>query len=495
MPLLLLLLLTVACLPENWPLILDWGSFRINLLFASGLTWLGIALIIFAAAWLAHKVQLSIRAHPQARETLLQQYARRRYYHLLGLIGFYTLALYVLGWGWSIQSLGALVDASEGKSHVLLPGTELLLLAPFLTGLLLSWACFYDADRALNRGLIAAESSFWSRRTYVLFHLRHNLGLVFVPLILIMAQRGMRWLFSDGDSKWINVFSLALPGAAFVGLPLLMRLVLVLKPMPSCELKDRLLAASRRLDFRCQIFLWDTHSRLANAMVVGVLPSLRYVLLSDRLVSELSGEEIEAVFGHEIGHVRHRHILFYCGFFVASVLALQLLWALATTQIEMLRDWFPTNEDWKTLPLVGLIGAYIFVVFGFLSRRCERQADVFGCRAVSCGRPDCESHDGGSALPPGGRALCSTGIRTFVDALEKVAHLNDVSRSRPGWLQSWQHSTIANRVEFLERVMADRSLETRFQRRVGLVKWGLVLSLATVILILVGIGGWNALFL
>jgi STE24 endopeptidase len=114
---------------------------------------------------------------------------------------------------------------------------------------------------------------------------------------------------------------------------------------------------------------------------------------------------------------------------------------------------------------------------------------------VSCGRPDCESHDGGSALPPGGRALCSTGIRTFVDALEKVAHLNDVSRSRPGWLQSWQHSTIANRVEFLERVMADRSLETRFQRRVGLVKWGLVLSLATVILILVGIGGWNALFL
>jgi STE24 endopeptidase len=98
------------------------------------------------------------------------------------------------------------------------------------------------------------------------------------------------------------------------------------------------------------------------------------------------------------------------------------------------------------------------VVFGFLSRRCERQADIFGCRTVS--------------------------VPVFVEALEKVARLNGISRDRPGWLMSWQHSTIARRVEFLEKMHVDPRLEPRFQRRVGLVKWGMVLSLAAALVAL-----------
>ena len=39
-----------------------------------------------------------------------------------------------------------------------------------------------------------------------------------------------------------------------------------------------------------------------------------------------------------------------------------------------------------------VVGVYFWLVFGLLSRRFERQADVFGCRAVSCGRPDCPPH-------------------------------------------------------------------------------------------------------
>src|SRR5262249_6595027 len=124
------------------------------------------------------------------------------------------------------------------------------------------------------------------------------------------------------------------------------------------------------------------------------------------------------------------------------------------------------QEHIAVLPLVGLMGTYIFVVFGFLSRRCERQADVFGCRAVSCTNETCTGHANGQALSPRGRGLCATGIHTFINALEKVAYLNGISRDRPGWLQSWQHSTIARRVEFLQRLLLDPSLERRFQRRV-----------------------------
>ena len=54
-----------------------------------------------------------------------------------------------------------------------------------------------------------------------------------------------------------------------------------------------------------------------------------------------------------------------------------------------------------------------------------------------------------------------------------------------GFLQSWQHSTIARRVEFLQRVEADPSIEPRFQRMVSLVKWAVVLALAVALLALI----------
>src|SRR5262249_43818680 len=71
-----------------------------------------------------------------------------------------------------------------------------------------------------------------------------------------------------------------------------------------------------------------------------------------------------------------------------------------------------------------------------------------------------------------------------IEALEKVARLNGISRDRPGWLSSWQHSTIARRVAFLQDVLADPPLERRFQRRVALVKWGLLLGLLAALAVL-----------
>ena len=87
--------------------------------------------------------------------------------------------------------------------------------------------------------------------------------------------------------------------------------------------------------------------------------------------------------------------------------------------------------------------------------------------------------------------MCPTGIRTFIAALERVARLNGISREKPGFFQSWQHSTIARRVEFLQGMLADTTLEPRFQRKVALVKWGLLLGLGTALAILIAVEGWN----
>src|SRR5205823_4535595 len=165
------------------------------------------------------------------------------------------------------------------------------------------------------------------------------------------------------------------------------------------------------------------------------------------------------------------HMFFYLGFLSVSMMVLGLLAHLVKEQL------LGAGQDYlEAIPLVVGLIVYIFVVFGFVSRRCERQADVYGCRAVSCAAPDCWEH-GGAALAERGRGLCPTGIQTFIRALEKVALVNGISRDKPGFFQSWQHSTIAKRVEFLQQVLVDVSVERKFQQRVALVKCGLALVL------------------
>ena len=73
--------------------------------------------------------------------------------------------------------------------------------------------------------------------------------------------------------------------------------------------RDRLIAAAERLHFPfSDICIWHTRHGVANAMVTGFSPRPRYILLSDLLLENLEPDEIEAVFCHEIGHIRHRHI-------------------------------------------------------------------------------------------------------------------------------------------------------------------------------------------
>jgi len=509
MPFLLLLLLTVACLPVKWPTPPDWvesfGSLVLSILGIDAadrgaflgstvLTWLGVALVTaMALSWTWH-LRFRLAHQPERRNRFLHEHAAWRFYHLIGLFLVYGCALYVLGWGWAAQG-GATKGSPESPSVL---GSELFILAPFLVGLVLAWAIFYDAERALHDASPAAATPYWSRGACILFHARQNLALVFIPVLLLLTVNGLPRLLpeqEDGSQLLAGGITTVAALLVFVCMPWTIRLVLGLKPMPKGPLRDRLLGAAQRLHFRCSnILMWNTRGGVANAMVVGIVPFLRYVVLTDRLVSEMTPSEVEAVFGHEIGHIKHRHMIYYLAFLLLSLGVLAELEMVIREKAnwQALPD-LSSRQDLAVLPMVASLGAYIFLVFGFLSRRCERQADIFGCRAVSCAQRDCIGHEDSVALTPRGHGLCATGIHTFINALEKVAYLNGISRDRPGWLQSWQHSTIARRVAFLQRVLVDPTVESRFQRAVGFVKWGLFLGLGTLLLFLGVTWGWDAL--
>lgn len=501
MPLLLLLCLLLACVPAWWPaspLGLDpVGSATVALGYVVALA--GSARLL---AWLVRRPNW---------DDVGTFYGRGRLLHQFAMLGGFVAILYLFGWGQTVQTLFAWrhdepLPASLSGQPYTWPGSELLILAPLLLAMVLSWVSFYDAERAIAQAIHGhhARRPFGGRAGYLLVHARQNLALVLVPVLLTVLVNGTRRVFPSVTEGPFGQVLLLLPmPALLVFMPWLMRALLGLRTLPAGPLRDRLSAAASRLRCRLSgVLLWDTRQGVVNAMVVGVVPWLRYILLTDRLMHELTPEEIEGVFGHEVGHVRHRHVLTYLAFLVLSVTALWGAWLLVARQLDTLpevNEWAknagPAAEVWLLLPMLGGMGVYLFVVFGWLSRRCERQADVFGCRAVSCDRPDCPGHGPDTVLAADGSGLCRTGVETFISALEKVAALNGVSRGRPSFFQAWQHATIAQRVAFLGGLIDHPEKEAAFQRGAARLKWGLLGTLLAATLVLGWWIGWDQLVL
>src|SRR4051794_36162335 len=114
MPVLLLLFLTLACLPETWPKPAWIGGPLASMAF----TWAGVALEVLFAAFVSSRTNRALRTPSAAREAILKDYMRGRWLHTLGLFLTYGLALYAFGYGWAIHSLWS-SDAGNP-----LPGTE-----------------------------------------------------------------------------------------------------------------------------------------------------------------------------------------------------------------------------------------------------------------------------------------------------------------------------------------------------------------------------------
>src|SRR5690606_8973459 len=97
---------------------------------------------------------------------------------------------------------------------------------------------------------------------------------------------------------------------------------------------------------------------------------------------------------------------------------------------------------------LAFVGAGFWLVFGHISRRFERQADVFACKSVSCGYAGCPPHfdleDDDPASPI--RDLCPAGVRIFAEALSSVARQNGIDATA----RSWRHGSIASRIAFLQ---------------------------------------------
>lgn len=496
MPILLVFALTAACLPVKWPAPLVGDGLE----SAIRLTASAVAFSLLAAFSLRTWVVRTLVRNPSRKIEVAQGYSRLRRLLFFVNVGLVVVCIMVFGWGWGVRGM---LGASGEDWHGAPPFAELAVPLPYFLILFGAWLIYYDAERTLHRTTVLGpiNRAFWTRTGYFVHHLRQFALLVMLPVMLFVTQQSIaRFAPETTRADWYRIGSVALVPVLILFLPLLIKPLLGLQSMPMGPTRERLEALARRLHFRCTDFLlWPTHGAAANAMIVGLLPRVRYVIFTDRLLDDLPPDEVDAVFGHEVGHARHGHIWLYATFLVLSMAVLAALMLLVGQRLDAAGVEVPRwAEGWLALPPLMLAATYVFLVFGFLSRRCERQADVYGCRAVSCQDPNCRGHDETTIYPERGHGLCPTGIRTFVRALARVGDVNGIAgtgsnrRRTPaalvkgffGWLKAWQHSTMPKRIAFLLGLIDEPKRERRFQIGVTLLRWGLIVGLTAALVAL-----------
>jgi len=365
-----------------------------------------------------------------------------------GLVG-----LMLAGWGCLVARIPYL-----GRAPLL---GKLLDLGPFVLGLLAYWWAMYPLERAARtrraQYLTAAGMTvpaMWSRKQYLLFNVRHHLLFVAAPAGTIILLLDLITLL-DGvvPEAVVAAAGLTCAGAVFLAAPTMIVHVWATRPLANGPLRGRLENACRRLGLRFrQILVWETGGGIVNAAVLGLVRPFRYVLLSDALLADFDAEEVEAIFAHEAGHVIHRHIQ-HMAAFTGGVLLL------AGWAGYSLAGVFAVGGQWVDLSVLLGVAVVWLWGFGVVSRRFERQSDVFAAWVAGGAGDD-------------GR-LTPEGVSLFGNALLSVGRLNGIASNQP----NFRHGSLADRVQYLADLLRSGQGRREVDRRTRLVKltaWALL---------------------
>lgn len=479
-----------------------------------------VVLTVLAAVLVRGRTLRAIRVAGHADDHAAETYARGQRL-LIGMMGA-ALAATMLTTPWM-----RLVRFDWGLGRVPI-AAELVALIPFFGALILTWVVLFPAELALRHPVkapkVPADSNAplrgsWqalaaakrgsdpsSRKLvdYLIDKVRHNLLIVAAPMIIIVGARHFTSKYQDA---LINTFVVPWAADAALGCvsavvllfaPVMLRFVWVTEPLPAGPLRDRLERMCRRVGLRYrEILLWHTHRMTVNAAVMGFVAPLRYVLVSDALLETMDEEEIEAVFAHEAGHVRHWHLQFFALFVLVT-----MYFTGGVLELLVRTGWVQDSGMLQVISLALLLASWL-VGFGWVSRAFERQADLFGVRCVTADiincAPWCAIHGtsanavpapalAGAPLQPASLAtfvtparpatqanlprLCVSAAALFGRTLQRIADLNGIPREAP----SWRHGSIDSRCRLIERHVTDPRALARFDRKLLLIKAGLALA-------------------
>jgi STE24 endopeptidase len=441
------------------------------------------AIALFLGGYLAMFLLLGLWSRMLARR-LSSLNLHRSLQRFSKIVGFARLAIpiwfgvgvFALGWAQFVEQHFGSIRSWPVRLPSILVGT-----APaFIAWVGLWWAQF-PADRALREQNIVSQLDedlpthaplgFWN---YLVANLRMQLLFILVPVLMIMLARDVLSLvlwktkLADPNGPAEGWVMLGASAIIFVIAPDILTRVLHTQRLPDSPLRDRLheLCRNAGLKYR-EILLWRTDNNVGNAAVMGVVPVFRYILLSDLLMETMTDKQIEAVFAHEIGHVVHRHLLWYVVLVAILMLALMGPGTVAQSWLEpRLPRWLSRDLIDLTFSL-GAMGGFFFL-FGYVSRRFEQQADVYAARMMERQRPLRTPPVPFSPEMPMRLAteadtnhVGEYGAHLFGSALYRVAIINNIPITQ--W--NFSHGSIAGRMESLREMSTDPTRTQRFDRR------------------------------
>lgn len=386
----------------------------------------------------------------------------------LGATALHVLAVFGIGWVDAVRSL-------LGGDWVAID--ELVAVTPAMFVVVMGWVSYYPIDRSLREASLigaldagAPMPSLPTRGQYVLDQTRHQVLLVLAPVAVIAAwSEGADAALARLPEPW-NDAGTALGGAVSAGahllgvvlviamLPLAIRWLWDTVPLGAGALRDRLLEMCAAQGVRCRdLLVWRTHSRMLNGAVIGVVPRLRYILLTDTLLEALEPSQVEAVMAHEVAHARRHHL----PWLMAAIMStLTLTWSGVATALDVAARAAGVEGGWAWGAVGGasvvVTGVVVVLVFGWVSRRFEQQADAFAAQHLS----------GRTRATEGRRDMVITAeaVIAMGSALGQVARRNHVPREK----FSFRHGSIASRQRRLERLVGTPAHRLPID---GVVRW------------------------
>ena len=445
---------------------------------------LGPFLVIGMVDWMACRIALArLRSGgPQNTKPLprLEKVLSATRY---ATVAVFLFDLFVLGWlTWLRQQIGDVIL-----------GDELLAAAPALAAIVFGWSCNYPIDRYLNEEPRSDQppSEHWpigTRGPYLVSHFRHQMLLALAPMAIVLAwgEAVDRWVAFDESRKGYET-PLVFGGFAVVLAltPLMIRYFWDTAPLPDDAVRKLLLEMCRQYGVRVRrLLLWRTQGGMTNGAVIGVVPQLRFILLTDGLMARMTPPEIEAVMAHELGHIRKRHLTWLIVCSMAVIYGMDTALREAARAVFHLSGWHPRalGARWEAAAGMAIVAPVVplgLLVIAWISRRFERQADTFAVRHLTQHHPD----EGVGA----GR-IGATAVQVYCNTLNRVSALNHCAPTR----KSWRHGSIEWRCRYLEALVGtavDRCPIDRLVLRICLASAALLVALIGHELWARGLGG------
>ena len=205
--------------------------------------------------------------------------------------------------------------------------------------------------------------------------------------------------------------------------------------MPYDDLKNNIGQVLQRAKIKVsRVYLWHSNNRLVNAAVSGILPWMRYLLVTDGLIQRLNPDEIKAVVAHEAAHIRHRHLLL-------AMVSLGLPFGFSFLLLHVQQDLQLSLSVAQQCLVVALVFAAWVLFQRMLSRLMEHQADIEACLIL--GHQDDSIDSSAAAL--------------YCSSLEKMSGGDDG--------KDWWHPAISLRTQLVQNVSDQPESLSDFNQR------------------------------